>query len=380
MNYKAIQKLSKLLGLFGAGLLICVCLMSAQRVAADSHLYVLSNQTKNSVLRFSVSDEGRIQHAGEFFTSGKGIRQSLGNQGALFIDAKDNLLFTVNPGSHEVSSFRIVKQGLTLLNTISSGGEMPVSVAQRGNFVYVLNQGADKSPSNVSGFAIQGNGTLQPLAGSTRMLSAALSEPAQVLFTPIAHKIIVTEVGQNKIDVFSLNPSTGLLSNPVFNNSYGVGPFGFDFDSSGNLLVSNEGRDRTASVTTYRIGSDNKLRLLSAPVFAPNQKASCWLETLKLGKLNLAVVTNTASDTVSLYNVSSDGKVRVASAIAARSGPEPIDLTIFRKNRLVGILNGETASSLNVAIFSIVNGKTVQLRRIGAIGGLPKGSSGIVAE
>ena len=84
------------------------------------------------------------------------------------IDDAGRYLYAVNAGSASVTSFRIRRDGLQLIDVVASGGAMPTSVTVHGDLVYVLNAG---DPGNISGFTVR-NGDLEPLAGSIRPLSA----------------------------------------------------------------------------------------------------------------------------------------------------------------------------------------------------------------
>ena len=55
----------------------------------------------------------------------------------------------MNPGSDEISVFRVHGAHLTLMEVAPSGGDMPISVTARGARVYVLNAGGD---GNIQGF------------------------------------------------------------------------------------------------------------------------------------------------------------------------------------------------------------------------------------
>src|SRR5439155_25216085 len=97
--------------------------------------------------------------------------------------------------------------------------------------------GAGASPGNIAGFMIASDGTLAPLPGSTRPLSAAAVGPAQIQFSPDGRLLVVTEKATNLIDSYVVGPD-GLAAGPTPQPSAGATPFGFDFDKRGHLIVS----------------------------------------------------------------------------------------------------------------------------------------------
>jgi len=112
---------------------------------APERVYAMTNNaTKNEVLVFSLGNGGSFQSAGSFATGGRGsggVSDPLESQGSLTVSDDHSLLFAVNAGSGTVSSFRIVGDRLVLADQEPTNGTEPVSVAQHGHFVYVLNQG-----------------------------------------------------------------------------------------------------------------------------------------------------------------------------------------------------------------------------------------------
>jgi len=55
------------------------------------------------------------------------------------------LLFAANAGSGTVSVFRVFRSSLFLVDQVPLGGSEPLSVAQFGNLVYVLNSAGSGS-------------------------------------------------------------------------------------------------------------------------------------------------------------------------------------------------------------------------------------------
>ena len=77
-----------------------------------------------------------------------------------------------------------------------------MSVTVNNGLVYVLNQ---MGTPNISGFTVNDDAQLQPIASSTRALAGgALAQPAEVSFTPDGTQLIVTEKGTRLLDLFDV--------------------------------------------------------------------------------------------------------------------------------------------------------------------------------
>jgi 6-phosphogluconolactonase len=176
-------------------------------------VFVLTNQTtQNSVIAYTRSSEGVLTQAGTYPTGGKGAGTSadpLGSQGSLTLGS--GFLFAVNPGSDDVSMFAVDGAKLKLLDRVSSGGKMPVSVAVKDFVVYVLNAG---DTPTISGYIIDVLGKrLIPLPNSQRPLAGGRSaQPAQVAFSPDGDELVVTEKGTQLIDTYRVDFLGGFKS------------------------------------------------------------------------------------------------------------------------------------------------------------------------
>jgi 6-phosphogluconolactonase (cycloisomerase 2 family) len=285
---------------------------------AGPSVYTLSNQTGgNEVVRMHRTSAGILEVVDRVSTGGTGTGAGLGSQGALVLDRASRVLLAVNAGSNTVSLFDVARDGhLRLADTVPSGGRTPVSVTTRGELAYVLNSGSN----DISGFRVDGH-HLVPIAGSTRALGG--SGGAQVSFTPDGRRLVVTEKATNTIDVFPVKRS-GAAGAPVTNPSVGQTPFGFAFGQQGALIVSNAvgGAKDASSVSTYRVGRDNRLQVLDASV-ATTETAACWV--VAYGPY--AYTTNTGSGTVSGLRIGANGHATLLQpdGVTATTGAGPID-------------------------------------------------------
>ena len=326
----------------------------------------------NELLVYSAPRDGTLALQARLSTQGQGTGTGLGNQGAVTLSGNGRFLFVVNALSNSVSTFAVRRNGLELRSSVDSGGQRPVSVTEHDGVVYVLNA---SGVGNVSGFRNVA-GTLQPMPGSAQPLSASGGTgPAQVGFSPDGDVLLVTEKATNKLTSYRVRRD-GRIDAPVVTASAGVTPFGFAFDSRGNALVSEAfgGAANASAVSSY--GFENwapaKPMLISASV-PTTQTAACWVVVTPNGRH--AYVTNTGSGTISSYSVQTSGKVTLAQAIAATSGPGPIDAAISADGRGLFVLN---AGGGSITSFSI--GRDGALAASGSASGLPAGSTGLAAN
>src|SRR5262245_21272596 len=189
--------------LFAAAVLLSAFIGGGVAAAAPNQVgavYALTNAISgNAVAVWNRSPEGSLTPAGSYPTGGSGIATGLGSQGALVLSQNHQWLFAVNAGSNDISSFRVDRNGLTLVSRVASGGVRPTSLTVSGNLLYVLNAGSD---GNISGFTVGNDGTLAPLANSTRALSGNATSPAQVQFSPDGRLLLVAERATQTIDAY----------------------------------------------------------------------------------------------------------------------------------------------------------------------------------
>jgi 6-phosphogluconolactonase len=347
--------------------------VAATGAMADSPraVYTMTNDSAgNAVKVFHRSLFGQLRPAGEFATGGRGTGVGLGNQGGLVLDG-DRLL-VVNAGSDSISSFRVRRHGLELIDTDPSGGDQPISLTVDDGLLYVLNAGG---VANITGHEISRHGRLSPLAGSTRPLSAPAPGPAQVSFDPRGKTLVVTEKDTNLIDTYEVDRRTGLADGPNPQPSAGTTPFGFAFDRRGHLIVSEAfgGATDASAVSSYDV--DDGLIEPITPSAATTETAACWIVVTKDGRF--AYTTNTGSASISGYKVSRDGELSLLDADGRTgvTGPGPIDMALTRSGRLLYSLNsGDGTIS---GFFVAWDGDLIP---IGGVGGLPAAANGLAAR
>ena len=289
------------------------------------------------------------------------------SSGSINVARDGRVLFVVNDGDNTISSFRVRRSGLQLVDHVSSGGILPVSLTSTDHLLYVVNE----ESSNIYGFRYQPNGELSPLSGqgAGQALSHAFPNTvaAQIGFTPDERQLVVTERGLPEhtgvIDTFRVNAHG--LAGPAQAHT-GVGyvdpnPFGFAFDNAGHLLVSNPGwvnapgdgpppfccifdpTQFNGTTASYNLSSSGTLTLTSD---VPSQgRGACWVVLSKNGRY--AFVTNTLSDTipdlftgiggVTRYAVARDGTLSYLGQVDTSPGA-PGDEAVSPDGRFLYVL------------------------------------------
>ena len=338
-------------------------------------VYTLSNAaTGNAVLVFSRGEGGVLFPAGSFPTGGSGAGRGLGSQGAVVLSDDGKLLFAVNAGSDEISSFRVSDEGLDLVSTVSSGGSQPLSVTTSGHLLYVLNGGGG---GNIVGFRIATEGGLSMIPGSSRRLSSSASGPAQIGFAPGGDVLVVTEKATGVISTYRVGGG-GLATGPIVTASVGATPFGFAFGHRGALIVSDAfgGAPDASAATSYRVDHDGSLAFVSGPV-PTTETAACWFVVTRNGRF--AYTTNTGSGSVSGYRVERDGALTLLDADGRTGrtgvGSAPTDEALSRNSHYLYTLN---SGAHGISVFAVhADGS---LAPQSGVSGLPASAVGLAAR
>ena len=331
-------------------------------------VYALTNSPAgNAVVEYRRGPDGSLAPAGTYPTGGTGTGGGLGSQNAVIVSDDRRFLFAVNAGSSTVSSFRIQSGGLELADAEASGGPMPTSVAYRHGLLYVLNAGV---PNGVTGFRVDEDGGLTPIAGSARPLSGASTAPGQVGFSDDGGSLIVTERATSRIVTYDVAKS-GLLGAPVVHASAGPTPFGFAVTGRDTLFVSEAGAGGGAS--SYRVGDGGALATISSNVMT-GQRAACWAVVTRSGRFGY--VTNAGTGNISGFAIGSDGSATLidADGITATTGGNPTDAAVSHDGRF---LYARVAALGQIAAFRI--GPDGSLAPLTALTGAPASLAGLAA-
>jgi 6-phosphogluconolactonase (cycloisomerase 2 family) len=319
------------------------------------------NPAGNRVVVYDRSGGGTLSLAGSDPTGGLGgvlagsVVDHLASQGSLSFDPGAGLLFAVNAGSNTVSVFAARGNRLYLRQVIGSGGTFPVSIAVRGDLVYVLNA--------LAGGAVQGywlnSGRLIPIPGSNRSLgldpNAApqyTNTPGQVAFSPDGTQLIVTtKMNGSDIDVFQVKFGGTLAAVPVVNAEPGTVPFAISFDQAGHLVIADAG---TNALSTFALHPDGTVTLIDSA--GTGQSATCWVTAD--GSLQFA--SNAGSANVSEYTASPGGHLTLLGQ--AGTDPGTVDSAVTPDGRFLYVQAGQNG---NVDEFAV--GADGTLRGLGSV-------------
>lgn len=304
-------------------------------------VYTMSNDPMgNTVLVLGRSSDGLLSTRGEVTTGGVGTGSPLGNQGGVVMSDDHRWLLVVNPGSDDVSLFGLREDASpVLLDVVDSGGLKPISVTIHGSQVYVLNAGGTVGAAdNVVGFDLTPSGRLVQMPGSTHLLSAVSTDPAQVGFSPNGRMLVVTEKATNLLDVIVLSENgtpTGARTFP----STGVLPFGFAFGARGSLFVSEAsgGAPSQGALSSYSLTRAGAL--LPIDSVSTTETATCWVVVTP--GTRRAYVTNTGSNTVTGLAIGAEGHLELLDpdGETGATGSMPIDMDLSADGRFLYTLD-----------------------------------------
>jgi 6-phosphogluconolactonase (cycloisomerase 2 family) len=326
----------------------------------------------NAVVAFDRRADGSLRYAETYPTGGLGSGGGLGNQGGVVLSDNGRWLLVVNAGSDEVSLFSVHRRGLTLKDTVPSGGILPISVAIHGDLVYVVHAGDD----SIAALRLRRNGTLTPLLGSSHSLSGVGTDPAQVGFSPDGRFLLVTEKATNRIDVFRLNRH-GYVVDMVQNESSGETPFAFDFGKRDQLFVSEVfgGADDAGAVSSYELTPNGVLKVIDGSV-ANTETAPCWLVVTRGGRY--AFTTNTPDDSLSAYAVDFGGHLELLDPDGRSgepgTGTQPLDMDLSDDGRFLYTLN---TGDNTISTFRVM--RNGSLKHLGVVPGVP-GANGLAVR
>jgi len=295
----------------------------------------------NQIIAYSRAANGSLIEGNHFVTGGRGsggTTDPLGSQGSLTLSQDHSLLFAVNAGSGDLSVFRVNGANLLLIQVVPSGGSAPVSVAQHGNLVYVINFAGN---SNVVGFNLNEDGHLVMIPNSIRYLSATNTGPSSLAFSPDGRFLLLTEKITNNIDVFSVN-SDGTLSQPRITPDPIPGIFDVVFSPDGAALIVQTGGASNAnasSVSSYLVQADGTLSPVTGSVPTLGN-ATCWIALTPNGQF--AFTSNTLSSSISGFAISGSGTVTALPGTVVASlptGSNNLDIAVSDDAKYVYTMN-----------------------------------------
>ncbi|KAK5149298.1 hypothetical protein LTR04_007228 [Oleoguttula sp. CCFEE 6159] len=342
-------------------------------------VFALTNvAADNQVIAFSRDQSGKLTQTGQYSTGGRGQGVDFDTQGGLILSDNRRFLYAVNPADDKISVFSASGSCLNLIQVVD-GGDQPLSITLNNGFAYVLD--GSVATTQITGFRVSGDGTLQPLANSTKPLSSLIGAPGVIQFSPDGKAIIVTQKVGSSIDVFSVG-SDGLATGPIaVAASSGPRPFGATFRNDGVLFVVESGLPSfmNAGLSTYQFDSSTGA-LAPITMSAKNRQTDgCWVILTKDDKF--AYTANFVSGSIASYSVSPDGSVTLINGQAAFPGTtsNPVDLAMSDDGQFLYDLLRGTGGVEGWQIEQ--DGSINSLGVFGVGGGLPinNGASGLAA-
>jgi 6-phosphogluconolactonase len=345
-------------------------------------VFAMTNQaTGNAIAAYARSESGALTLVGTFPTGGLGAGAQpdpLRSQGSLIGGAASDesdrrmLLLAVNAGSNEISMMRVERDGLQLVDKVASGGVRPTSLALHRDLLYVMNSGS----GTINGFRVGANGSLTPIAGSTRPISGgAGADPSEIAFSPDGRLLAVTGKTLNNIDTYIVGDD-GTTTGPRMNPSNGPTPFGFAFAHHRHLVVSEAFATLPAlgAASSYDVSRDGQLTVVSGSVHN-GQSAPCWLVITQNGRF--VYTANTGSSDISSYLLHSDGRLSLLDPVAATTdaGGTPIDEALTEGSHFLYVLNDVTGTVDGYRV-----GHDGSLTRVASATGLPPNAQGLAAR
>jgi 6-phosphogluconolactonase (cycloisomerase 2 family) len=311
-------------------------------------VFVMTNSAShNEILSYTVQPDGSLKAYGSFSTGGRGSGGAvdpLGSQGSLTLSQDHALLFAVNAGSGELSSFRVEGPRLELSDVRHTGGSAPVAVAEHGGLVYVLNFAGN---SGVTGFKVD-DGDLHPIPNSLRYLSTANAGASSLAFSTDGQFLLITEKLTNIIDVFPVM-ADGTLGAVVTTKDASKGLFDLLVAPDGAAIALEAGN---ATVTPFEIGATGMLTSLSAPVSTLGA-ASCWHAVTPDGRF--LYTANAGSATISGFSLLGGGVIGALPGTVVATfpaGSTDLDLAISGDGKYLYSLNTGTGTIGMLAIQS----------------------------
>eukprot|EP00984_Skeletonema_dohrnii_P021381 scaffold10670_cov103-Skeletonema_dohrnii-CCMP3373.AAC.6 len=335
-----------------------------------SSVYTMTNQPDNEILVYSRNTcDGSILSG----SNGGGavlpdfVDDPLASTGSI-ITAADCLL-AVNAGSDDISTFRILSPAeIQLVDTYSSDGDFPVSLAEREGLVYVLNAGGNGS---MQGFHLTPETCeLTPIEqdpielnqGNVAPSDPAFfpASPAQIGFTPEGNIVVTIKVngggqnfpsGEGSLNVYSINPENGTTTNEFLTQTNVNGtagslvPFSFDFDDKGNLLLVEAfgafGGGPGPNAGAVSVYADIDGAPVNVAADNTTQTTSCWI--VYNPKNSCVYTTNNGGSSISAFLLKKKKvELELIDAVAATLN-NPLDMALSHDYKyLYALASGHT--------------------------------------
>jgi 6-phosphogluconolactonase len=392
----------------------------SQALLNQQRVYVMANRADgNTILVYHRTAEGGLSQVAEVSTGGLGsgpgelpapfplgipAGNPLTTQDNLVLTENGRFLLTVNAGSNDISVLAVTNDGLELVEKAPSGGDVPVSIAQHGNLVYVINEGelsADelgKVPS-MTGYFIDQNGHLTPIPNSFRITGRPDAQPGDILFSPDGRWLIITDkFAETFIHILHVDDDRTTHEARDYVSNIPA-PLGAAFTHHNILAVTEAnakfidgkraGVPNGSSMSSYILNDHGELTPVSLSV-RTEQTVASYVRFTPDGRF--AFVTAKGSGSISSFTVSPHGELALLQSIAALTEgafSEPIDEDITPDGQFLYVVAPMAALGntlvlpipLNAgALLGFRIGQDGSLTPVSVVEGLPISTVGVVAR
>ncbi len=243
---------------------------------------------------------------------------SLASNHSVIVAPDRNRLFVVNSGDASVSVFALdpATHAPRLLGVSPTGGQLPTSLAYRGDVLYVTHQTGEQQ---LRAYRVESDGRLTQIGAYTLVQANAL--PTSVAVSRDGSSVVVNvplagPAGAQLNSIVSFRVlADGRLGAPSTTASQSPVPFGGAF-AHGNLGDVYASADASGAFNTYAL-SQSSLRGLGGPIVS-GRAAACWLS---ITPDNRYVFVGNGDGTVSSFALDASGWAVLLNAVAAQEPP-----------------------------------------------------------
>ena len=261
-------------------------------------------------------------------------------------------------------SARILKKsvGLFLLAVLCT-----LNLPAQGTFVYTNN---DRIPNTISAFSAAANGALNPIPGSpfasggTGAGGGFFASP-RITTAVVKDFLFAANSGSNNVSVFSINPTTGVLTavaGSPFATGGVAGGVGMSLTATPDdqFLIAANGSSRT--VTVFSIAANGSLSQVAGSPFPSG--AGGALASAKVTSDGKFLAISWAPGNISVFSISATGGLTLVPGSPCRLPVRPV-LTVIARARsfmslLMALLSPRSMFSTSV---SLVCCRGYQVRR-----------------
>jgi 6-phosphogluconolactonase (cycloisomerase 2 family) len=350
-----------------------------------------NNPGANAVVWWRRNSNGTLTKKGTVKTGGKGIaaQQPFGfpiedSSGSIALTSDGKILFVPNAGDNTISAFQITSKGPKLVDRVTSGGILPVSLTVHKNVLYILNEVS----GTIFGYRFSSTGFLTPIVNSENALSTVgnLGVAAQIGFDPSGKTLVVSlralPATKGTIDTFKVN-GDGSTGPAVAHTADDANPFGFAFAGE-RLIISNVGfvatppgtmpnpvdpKQFNGTTSSYNLSGTN---LTLNNTASSNARAACWVVISKDKKFAFVVntlsgsvpATGSGKGSIARYSIGSDGKLTLLGNTDTTPGGFPGDEALSSDGKFLYVLTpfvmGKNQSHLDV--YSVSGGNLTHIQ------------------